>query len=50
MLRRVRAGRLLLDGAKLRLPLFGNLVRMGVLARFARTATFIGIIGYSMVV
>ncbi len=37
MLRRVRAGRLLLDGAKLRLPLFGNLVRMGVLARFART-------------
>jgi type IV pilus assembly protein PilC len=36
-LRRFRMGRVALDSLKLVLPLFGNLSRMGLLARFART-------------
>lgn len=37
VLRRFRAGRVVLDSLKLALPVFGNLSRMGLLARFART-------------
>ena len=37
VLKRFRFGRLFLDGFKLSIPLFGNLLRMSVLARFART-------------
>lgn len=37
LLRRIRAGRAFIDSLKLMLPLFGNLSRMAVLARFART-------------
>jgi type IV pilus assembly protein PilC len=36
-LKRFRLGRMALDRLKLSLPLFGNLTRMAVLARFART-------------
>ncbi|MCF7817724.1 MAG: type II secretion system F family protein [Kiritimatiellales bacterium] len=37
LLRRFRFGRMALDWFKLAVPLFGNLARMGILARFART-------------
>jgi type IV pilus assembly protein PilC len=37
VLKRFRPGRIALDSIKLALPLFGNLSRMAVLARFART-------------
>lgn len=37
ILKRFHFGRVLLDSLKLALPLFGNLTRMAVLARFART-------------
>jgi type IV pilus assembly protein PilC len=36
-LRRFHFGRVALDSLKMILPLFGNLTRMGILARFART-------------
>jgi type IV pilus assembly protein PilC len=37
LMRRIHAGRVALDTLKLAMPLFGNLTRMAVLARFART-------------
>ncbi|MDF7800198.1 type II secretion system F family protein [Pontiellaceae bacterium B1224] len=37
LLKRLHSGRLALDSLKLIMPLFGNLVRMAALARFART-------------
>lgn len=37
LLKRFRNGRIAVDGFKLAFPLFGNLLRMAILARFART-------------
>ena len=37
LLRRFHLGRIILDTLKLAMPLFGNLSRMGILARFSRT-------------
>ena len=37
LLKRFRVGRILIDSFKLAVPLFGNLARLSILARFART-------------